>query len=247
MLSIIMATYNNEDTISAAVRSTLIEPCVKSLIVVNDGSFDKTAGILRGLQHQFPNRLAVYTNEENQGLAYSLNKAIRYSDTPFIGRMDADDLSCEGRLQKQLTYLLQNPHCHILGTFAETFKNGKRICLVKPVKHAILKKNITWDCPLIHPSVMLRAEVFERILYDETLKRAQDWDLWSKCIREFHIENLPVVGIKYKLTRRKSVTASLSRYKVACRIEKIFGWTVKSKCLNIFILMKSLFSMVKSR
>ncbi|MCD0083160.1 glycosyltransferase family 2 protein, partial [Streptococcus agalactiae] len=50
-------------------------------------------------------RVKVLSNERNMGLAYSLNKAIKYSVGNYIFRMDADDISYPERFEKQINFM----------------------------------------------------------------------------------------------------------------------------------------------
>ena len=54
------------------------------------------------------NRIKFYINEQNIGLANSLNKALKYANGTYIARMDADDIALPNRLEDSYNYLVNN-------------------------------------------------------------------------------------------------------------------------------------------
>lgn len=92
MLSVIMPVYNGEKTVKKAIESVLIpmQPELE-LIVVNDGSTDKTAQILEGI---IDPRLKVITTP-NRGQGMARNTAIDVAIGDYIGFLDADDTVTE--------------------------------------------------------------------------------------------------------------------------------------------------------
>ncbi len=89
-VSIIVAAYNQEKYIGRCLRSLLHQTFPQDsyeIIVVNDGSTDRTAFALE----LFHDAIHPITNEHNLGLPASINKAILAARSPFIVRVDADD------------------------------------------------------------------------------------------------------------------------------------------------------------
>src|SRR5437016_11447029 len=82
-------------------------------------------------------RLTILQNDQRMGLAYSMNLGISLSKSDYIARMDADDLSAEERLEKQLTFLKQNKDIYVVGTFAHEIDSGGFVLVYKrlPVCH----------------------------------------------------------------------------------------------------------------
>ncbi len=68
-----MATYNNEKTLPRVLDGVLKYSEGNDVIVVNDGSTDSTASILKN----YPGKIILLNNEKNSGKGYSLRKAFR--------------------------------------------------------------------------------------------------------------------------------------------------------------------------
>jgi glycosyltransferase involved in cell wall biosynthesis len=88
-LSIIMAAYNEEDTIARAVQEILTSefPCDIELIVVNDGSTDRTADLLGEVTDP---RVTVFHHDQNRGKGAALRSAAALASGNYVLPFDAD-------------------------------------------------------------------------------------------------------------------------------------------------------------
>jgi len=95
IISIILPVYNGELYLSSCIES-IINQTYKDfeIIIVNDGSSDRSESIIRSFSDD---RIQYVKNDRNLGLIYSLNKGIDLAKGAFIARMDADDLAFPNR------------------------------------------------------------------------------------------------------------------------------------------------------
>lgn len=93
MVSILMPAYNEEQNIERIVRK-----CIRTLkdlnlrgevVVTNDGSLDKTQGILTALEEEFDN-LVIIHHIKNKGYGEALNNAIKASRGDIVVTIDSD-------------------------------------------------------------------------------------------------------------------------------------------------------------
>ncbi len=105
LVSIVIAVYNGEKYLEAAINSVLNQsyPTVE-LILVDDGSTDRTSIILARYQS-----CAKLLYQANQGQATAQNLGIINAKGEYITFLDADDLFCPDKLFSQVHYLLKNP------------------------------------------------------------------------------------------------------------------------------------------
>lgn len=87
-LSIIIPAYNVEKYIKQCIDSLLLVALDKEIIIINDGSTDKTLDILSQYQH-LPEIKII--NQENKGVAYSRNLGINIAKGDYISFIDSDD------------------------------------------------------------------------------------------------------------------------------------------------------------
>lgn len=86
-LSLYVPAYNAEKTLINCLNSILIQTYKpKKILVINDCSKDNTKKILQN----FENKIDIIHNSKNLGVSYSMNLAINYLDTRYIGKIDAD-------------------------------------------------------------------------------------------------------------------------------------------------------------
>ena len=90
LINIIVPTYNNEMTIEKTIAS-LQNSGLKdfSLIIINDGSSDRTDEICLGIVSEYDN--VKYVSQENKGVAAARNKGIDIADGDYVIFFDADD------------------------------------------------------------------------------------------------------------------------------------------------------------
>ena len=98
-ISVLMPAYNAATYIAQAIDSILQQTFRDfELIIVNDGSTDRTEDIVLSYQD---NRIRYFKNDGNKGLIYTRNKLVELSSANFIAFLDSDDLSMNTRLERQ--------------------------------------------------------------------------------------------------------------------------------------------------
>tara|TARA_B110000008_G_C16744789_1_gene474136 strand:+ start:19 stop:771 length:753 start_codon:yes stop_codon:yes gene_type:complete len=219
-ISVVMSAFNEENNIKNAILSIQNQTFKDwELIIVNDGSSDKTLDIIIKFS-KLDNRIIVINNYENIGLAKSLNKAIYESNGQYIARMDADDFSLPKRLSIQLDFMEKNQDISVLGTGAIYIEiDGKKISDVTfPENHNDIVKSLLKSSPLLHPSVLIRRTFLDMLGgYDESYYRGQDYDLWLRGKRFGKYHNLQQPLIKYTDKEKFSFQSIRDSFKIRCK------------------------------
>lgn len=181
--SIITAAYNAEATILASVSSNLDQQFDDGfeVIVVDDGSTDRTAELLAGIADA---RLTVVTLDANRGRAAARNAAIAVTRGEYIVPCDADDLSRPDRLTAHADSVLADPDAvvHFGNIWAVAPNGDARHWPVMPatpdgVDEAFGRGRMG----VAHGASAFRAAWFASIGgYDETITVAEDFDLFAR-------------------------------------------------------------------
>lgn len=200
-VSVVMAVRDGASYLESSLRSILGQSLRElECIVVDDGSADATPAILRRLARD-DDRLRV-VSRENKGLAASLNEACALARAPYLARMDADDISLPRRLERQAALLDKRPEVAICGSFAVTFGAFPWRPVLLPTKDAAIRCELLFTNPLLHPAIMMRREVPERLGgYDPAVTYAQDYDLWARALPLFSFANYPSILLCYRRHR----------------------------------------------
>jgi len=193
-----MPVYNASGFLVEAVNSIIDQTFTDwELIVVNDGSTDNSEAIIKKYNDS---RIKYYRNEKNEGLIYTLNKAIGLSNGKYIVRMDADDIALPERLQLQYDFLSRNKEYAMCGGNAIVI-NGEGDNIGKIVNlqsDEYLRIHLLFSVPFIHPSVMIRAGILKNNLFDPAYKHAEDYELWCRIADDYKIANLNMNLLRYR-------------------------------------------------
>lgn len=199
------------------------------LILINDGSRDKTLGILISFRDE---RIRIL-DQENRGLVLSLNRGIKEAAGKYIARMDADDFAMPKRLEKQVEFMENHPTVGVLGTAVKiVYSDGTERVRWRPVDTSSIRKNIVRICPFCHSSVMIRKKVFDEVgTYDASKDGSkkllvEDYDLWVRILAAgYDLANLPDVLMTYyrepdSILRTRSVSMRIKQ-QVLSRVDVI--------------------------
>ena len=90
---VLIPTYNEKENIEAIVRKVVSLPGDFHLLVIDDGSPDGTAAIVKSLQQEFPEPLHLLERAGKQGLGTAYIAGFRWAlerDYDYVFEMDAD-------------------------------------------------------------------------------------------------------------------------------------------------------------
>jgi glycosyltransferase involved in cell wall biosynthesis len=201
-LSVLMPVYNGEAYLVAAVESILQQSYDNfDFIIINDGSTDKSLEILQKFSKN--DKRIKLISRENKGLVHTLNEGLALIHTPFIARMDADDIALPMRFEKQMQYLNDNNDCLLLGTRVIIIDaDGDEICEMGDYfSHSEIDQGLLESKGqlIYHPSVIFRKAVVDQLGgYSYLYPHVEDLDLFLKISELGRIENLREPLLKYR-------------------------------------------------
>lgn len=210
LVSVVLPVFNGERYLDTAIRSLLNQTHARlELIVVNDGSTDGSAAIVQRLAAE--DKRVSLISQANAGVSAARNRGTERANGEFIAVMDADDVCHPRRIAKQI-HFMQRHELAVCGSFMRTFGRDVRTKRY-PRGDAELRAAIACFSGHVfgHPSVMLRAEVAKRFLYDESLRYAEDYDLWLRLLGDVTLKmgNVQEPLIRYRLHPNQSTQQHL--------------------------------------
>lgn len=194
-VSIILSVFNGRPYLAEAIPSILGQVFSDfELILIDDASTDGSSQDLAEFAKQ-DSRITLLRNSENLGLTRSLNRGLKQARGCFIARQDADDISLPLRLEKQVAAMEADPDLALLGSglFEMDTRGRKGALSLQPASSAVIKRKMLFDNAFFHSSVMWRKECFakEGLIYDDSLRYGQDYDLFSRVVFKQKTANLP--------------------------------------------------------
>ncbi|MFT5813070.1 MAG: glycosyltransferase involved in cell wall biosynthesis [Francisellaceae bacterium] len=129
LVSIITPCFNGEKYIARFLDSVLTQSYNDiEVIVINDGSTDRTAEIIKGYESKFLDRgyIFYYVFQENNGAASAINKGLKLFSGEYVTWPDSDDLLHKDSIKNKVNYLIDNKDYSFVRTDF-TFVNEQKI------------------------------------------------------------------------------------------------------------------------
>jgi glycosyltransferase involved in cell wall biosynthesis len=199
--SVVIPVRNGADYITEAIESILRQTLKPAeIIVVNDGSTDNTAEILK----QYGTKLKV-TTSSGLGAPSARNFGVKAAKSQFIAFLDCDDIAHPDRLKKQLECLLANPEagmvfCAMTYIDKNGQSNGGDVRCPEYNHNGFLGQLFERNRIGSTSVVMIRKKIFFDLGgFDEAFDYSEDYDLWLRVARDWKIYYLDETLLKYRL------------------------------------------------
>ena len=187
-ISVILPFYNAETTLGEAVRSIIRQSWENwELLLFDDGSTDGSPQIAEELAAE-DTRIRILTSL-HVGLVEALRCCCGAARGDLLARMDADDVAHADRLGAQAAYMHDAPDVALSGTLVrmvgDAIGPGRRRYerwVNNVIHHDEIVRDLFIECPIAHPTFMMRRDAFEEVGGYEDCAWAEDYDL---CMRFF--------------------------------------------------------------
>jgi len=208
-LSVLMSVYHKDKPafLDTAIASVCENQSQKpdEMVLVEDGPLgEDLLRVIAAWKKKLGESMTILQNQENEGLAKALNKGLSHINTDYIARMDADDVSCPERFEKQIAFLECHPEISIVGGSIREFNNSNS-CLAEryyPLTNEEALRYICKASPLAHPAVMMRRDLFSigGLRYNENTHSNEDIELWFKVLcAGYKIANIDDVVLNFRM------------------------------------------------
>lgn len=210
-----MSVYNTpDDWLSQSIQSVLDQSYREfEFLIIDDNTSSSNKAVLNFYREK-DFRIHILTNDHNEGLTKSLNKALAAANGDFIARIDSDDVAQPQRFEKQLEQFMANENLVLCGTWATTLNDYKKGSCKTPIGTSdFLKINLLFGNIFIHSSVMIRASILKKnnLMYDEKFKFAQDFEFWSRLAQYGDLQNIDETLCLYRIHDKQISTKQLEQ------------------------------------
>lgn len=197
LVSVIMPAYNEERYLGEAMASILAQTHANlELIVVDDGSTDRTPDIVR--EYAAKDSRVRYARQANGGQSVGRNTGIGMARGPFIAYHDADDMSCPTRIATELDLLLNRPGVEAVHCGMEVIAADGRILRRVPARP------LDGDRLLLGNFVCCGSVLHARGLLDRTGPWSDelDWGMWLRMSEHTSFGCVPDPLYRYRVHGR---------------------------------------------
>lgn len=192
-VDVVIPVFNGQEMIVAALNSVLTGQggWVRRIIVVDDGSHDDTAAIIRKLDSP----IIELVSTPNQGVARARNLGIEKASAEWVAFLDADDVWMPGKLDAQLSCAREVDAGFICGSVSN--QSVMVFCKISPARLA--RGNF-----VATSSVLVRRSVLQQIqpVFIPGMSFAEDYLAWLKCVTLTPGYYLPIKLVDYILSDR---------------------------------------------
>jgi len=189
--SIVTAVYNTEEYLSDAIDSVLnqtigFEDNVQ-LILVNDGSTDRSGEICKEYRDRYPHNI-VYIEKENGGVSSARNKGLEEVKGKYVNFLDSDDKLSKNTLEEVWKFF--EKHCDEIDFVSIPIQyfegsNKEHILNFKFAKSKVIDINKQPECIQLHiASSFFNSEIIKKHSFDSRLFYAEDSKLLNEILMQ---------------------------------------------------------------
>lgn len=182
LVSIITASYNSSCFIAKTIDSILSQTYQHwELLITDDASTDNTVSVIE-MYAQYDSRIKVFKMNKNKGAGKCRNNSIEKAQGRFIAFCDSDDYWEPEKLEKQLSFMVQNHFDLTYTSYNVISEQGTRIGRIK------CKKRISYKTLLQDNGIGCLTAIYDTNklgkCYMPSMRKRQDWCLWLSIIKK---------------------------------------------------------------
>ncbi|HLY43023.1 MAG TPA: glycosyltransferase family 2 protein [Terracidiphilus sp.] len=211
LVSIVMPTYNCENSLSASIRSVQAQTCRDwELVIVDDASSDASLEIARRFAIE-DKRIRVLPLSQNGGAARARNAAINAARGQYLAFLDSDDLWLPQKLAVQVEFLKSHNAGFCFGSYCR-WNGADQISAPVPVPQTVQYSNLLCGNVIPCLTVLLDRERIASFRMPQTPH--EDYAAWLAILRQGHT----AYGMQIDLARYRVSPQSLSANKFKCAL-----------------------------
>lgn len=223
LVSVVLASYNMGKFIAKAIDSVLQQTYGKlELIIVDDGSTDKTSEIVKKF---LSDKRIIFIQQNNQGQPQAKNRAIREARGDFIAFLDADDMWSYDKLEKQLPCFNISNAIGVIYTNMALVDENDRVIFIPQVElpSGKITHKLFIDNFVRGMTCVVKRECFDHFgIFDENIPMGIDYDLWLRISTKYEFYYLNEVTYYYRSWSGQMSHNYRKRYECGIQIMKKF-------------------------
>lgn len=211
-VSIITPSFNHAAYIRQTIESVLSQdyPCIEH-IVVDGGSTDGTAEILREYGDRYPDRFR-WVSEPDRGQSHAFNKGLAMARGEFIGWQNSDDYYYPNVFAEPIRYLIDHPDVAAVFSERHMFDEATNTTIKQFSGAPFSYFQLLEDDYLPNQAAFWRRDVLMALGgLSEDLHYAMDYDLWLRLGLRHTIVYLPGVRAAWRSLPNVKTVSGLAR------------------------------------
>lgn len=251
-ISILIPTYNVEDTIERSLDSCLNQDFSEpyEIVIVDDGSTDKTLEIITRYICNSNISIKVY-QKEHAGISDALNYGLSLCSGRYIVRMDADDYMLEDRLSIQYNYIKSHTNIDLLCNNITRYHNNENIGNSEIVDKYITKDDFTkvgYNF-IVHPTFFFSKDLYEDIVdkfgyfYNKEYNGAEDYELLLRLLDNNYKVYIDHEIVLHYTVKDKTIDYQKLQYHLCNKLNyKYNTYNIQNKHIGIYYISTGVYN-----
>ncbi|HET8636857.1 MAG TPA: glycosyltransferase [Acidobacteriaceae bacterium] len=222
-VSVIVPSYNHEKFVANAIRSALDQTVSEiELIVIDDGSTDRSPLILDDLAHGEPRMKVV--RQENSGSHAAINHGLRLASAPWVAILNSDDEWESNRLEVMLGAAGQSGAGFLFSDTVLIDAEGRPIedrlhwwnlsqarVRQRMLEHGVVEGLLYGNLAVSTSNFLFRRDVLEKVGWFRPFKYNLDWDFVLRCAFDAAVKVFFVHAplLKYRLHGENAILVGM--------------------------------------
>jgi GT2 family glycosyltransferase len=202
LVSVVIPTRNRADLLEAALLSVMAQEGIGTefdieILVIDDGSTDRTPDLVRG----YPD-VHYYRGAESRGTSAARNRGVTEARGQYVAFLDDDDTWLPWKLRRQIAVLERDEQIGLV--YGQEIKRGDESVTVWPDlrdgRTGWMQRSLLTSCPVNTSSTVVRRVAFDHAgLFDESLPSWEDYDMWLRIACHWRFAFVPGPAVIYRV------------------------------------------------
>ena len=191
-ISVVVPLFNEAESLPELVswidRVAHENSLTYEVIMVNDGSTDRSEAVVQDIIKRYPESNIKLINQENRGVSAARNRGIEEACGEYVALLDADDWWLSNYIAEVCRLMEYYPDCDAYSTSFYIVNRGRRVRASVPTAEGIIDpatEALQGRYPIIPSKATLRRKMVESVGgFPEGMRLGEDQWLWVKMVQQ---------------------------------------------------------------
>jgi glycosyltransferase involved in cell wall biosynthesis len=228
-ITVVIPTYNRANKIKKSIDSVLEQTYpVDEIIIVDDFSTDQTEQVVRSFNSE---KIKYVVNSFKKGANGARNTGIMLAKGQYIAFQDSDDRWLPEKIAKQYQYMIEHPSVDLCFCSMNLIGSKHGILPKRQVKPKEMATQLEKGNFISTQTIFTKNNVAKSILFDEDLKRFQDWDFVLRVAREYNIHHLNEILVEVEV-QEDSISKTINEVEALKEFFAKYPYLTKTHLVN---------------
>lgn len=237
-VSVIIPTYNRAHLLYKSINSVLeqtVSP--KEIIIVDDFSTDNTKEVVESFQSD---KIKYIPNARLKGANGARNTGILMAKGNYIAFQDSDDIWLPTKIEKQVEFMVENPEVDMCFCSLNLINSSRGMVPNRKIEPEEMEHLLERGNFISTQTIFMKKEVAWNTLFDENLKRYQDWDFCLRVSKKYLVHHLDEVLVNVEI-HNDSISSKVSEIEALKQFFKKYPDLKESHLINKALYNKVLY------